>query len=191
MDIFEKIKYKVIVYGLPSLLIISYIITFLIRIFGGNQFDYSVHVFLSNSDMINNVITMNAISIALLSINLILIIGISYNITITEVFKKYWIFILTSFLLLYAPIKIQAFAKPLYFILVLLYFSKTIKPVLIGFITMVAMILYQLFILWLKLGHIPLMGELTFYQSLIFNLDQYIAMSVIYLVLLYRKKVKT
>lgn len=187
----NKIKYIIIVYGLPMLLILSHVITFILRISGVDQFDFKIHVLLANSEFMNLISVQNAISIILLAINLVLMIGIAYKIRIKEIYKKYWIFLLFSALLLYTPSNIAAFAKPLYFLLVLFYFSKNIKPVLIGLATMGGIILYQIFILLLKLGQIPAMGELTFYQSLVFNLDQYIAMTIIYIVIMtYRKKVK-
>lgn len=189
MDIFEKIKYKVIVYGLPSLLIISYIITFIIRISGGNQFDYSVHALLANSNITNNPNFVTGISAISMAVNLFLVVAISYSQKASDLLKKYWILFVFSLLLVFVPEGIANTVNAIYFLLVLVVFSKKFKPVLIGILIIILQIPYQAFILWLRLGHIPNMVEMPFYQMLTFNLDQYIAMSILYIVFLYRKKV--
>ena len=173
------------------LLILSHLITFILRISGVDQFDLKIHVLLANSGITDNPHMVTLLSGLLLSINLFLVVAIGYTENAKCILKKLWIFLVFSMLLIFVPKDIEQYTNFLFFLFVLIYFSKTIKPVLIGLAVMIIQLPYQLFIIWLKLGYIPFVEGLTFYQEITFNLDQYITLIVIYIILLYRKKVKT
>jgi len=58
------------------------------RISGVNQFDYSVHVLLANSNITDNPYLVIAISSLSMSVNLFLVVVINYSQKASIIFKK-------------------------------------------------------------------------------------------------------
>ena len=160
-----------------------YIISIILSIFGVTLFKHEATKALYENYIVNNLIFIKIISLASIYLNLILILGISKAENFKSIIKIHLresiLFLMLAWFCIDKDISSILF--PLCFLLIVSKGITGAKPLKIAFLAMAGQVAYQPIILLIKLGHIPDMNDLTFYQEMEFNIDQYLFMGIMFI----------
>ena len=168
-----------------------YVISLVLSLLGVGNFSYNGDKEIYKHWILNTNVFQISLTIFLYNVNLILLLGIAKAIKIKDVLKQHWRFLaILSIIVTVIPKEVGTYH--LLGVILIVATEKTVnyKPVLFFALSILLMGLYQPLLMLIRLGYIPDFGELTLFQELEFDIDQYVFISIIYIYILHRKKVK-
>lgn len=168
-----------------------YVISLVLSLFGIIKLSYNGNKEIYKHWVLNTNSFQVLLTIFLYNINLILLLGIAKAMKIKDVLKQHWRFLaILSIIVTIIPKEVGTYHLLGIILIISTEKTENIKPVLLFALSILLMGLFQPLLMLIRLGYIPDFGELTLFQELEFDIDQYVFMSIIYMYILHRKKVK-
>lgn len=172
--------------GLLIVFIMSIVISIVLKLFGISWFDLYISADFYNNVLFGNILIQNIILGLSLMINTILILGITLKLTLKEVLKHCWVYFIfiTLINMRYGN---ELGIMLLVFIPILLKHNFHYKPILRFASVILLQSLYCVVIFWLRssMGFIEIIQyDFSFYETIILNIDMYLMMGIIYILVL-------